>query len=438
MTEDRKLNYLPLSELRLDPGNPRKHSRAQIRAIARSIESFGFNAPILASAENVILAGHGRFEAAKLLELKQVPVIRLEDLTQAQAKAYTLADNKLTDRSSWDEEQLAVRLQELSAMALEFQIEDTGFELAEIDLLIQGLAGDETDAQALDEFRVAPGPAVSRVGDLWCLGPHKIYCGSALDEAAYSALLADEKAAGVFTDPPYNVKINGNVSGLGAVSHREFAMASGEMTPDQFTAFLSTVFGLLQNHTDPGAIMYACMDWRHLGEMLAAGQACTLDLLNLCVWVKTNGGMGAFYRSQHEMVLVFRNGHEQHRNNVQLGRFGRNRSNVWHYPGANAFPRKGRNNPLKLHPTVKPVALVADTMLDATARGDIVLDPFLGSGTTILAAERTERRGYGIELDPLYVDTAIMRWQRMTGLQANRSSGELFDELQKEIELDEC
>jgi DNA modification methylase len=426
---DRKLQYIGPSELKPDPRNPRKHSRTQIRAIAKSIQSFGFNAPILTDRQQRVVAGHGRLEAAKFLGLDAVPVISLDDLTEAQAKAYMLADNKLTDRSSFDPQLVAVHLKELSEIALEFDLEDTGFEFPEIDLLIQGLE-EQDDADAADEFAKAEKPAVTRLGDLWHLGEHRIFCGSALDPAVYRALLGDDAAAAVFTDPPYNVKIAGNVSGLGANSHREFAMASGEMKADEFTSFLTTALGLAQRHSRPGALVYGCMDWRHLGEMLAAGQANRLDLLNVCVWVKTNGGMGSLYRSQHEMVFVFRNGPQPHRNNVQLGRFGRNRTNVWVYPGANSFTRKGGERALDLHPTVKPVGLVADALLDSTAQQDIVLDPFLGSGTTILAAQRTRRRGHGIELDPLYVDTAIGRWQRLTGKAAQLSTGETFAQLQ--------
>ena len=296
-----------------------------------------------------------------MLGLTQAPVVRLEDLTEAQAKAYMLADNKLTDRSSWDEEKLAVQLKELSNLFLDFDIEDTGFELPEIDLLIQGLNPAEDEIDRLDEFSIAEGPPVTQAGDLWCLGEHRVLCGNALDVGCYATLLDDEKAAGVFTDPPYNVKIGGNVSSLGKITHREFAMASGEMNCDEFTQFLASALALIKDHSNAGAVLFACMDWRHLAEILAAGRINALDLLNLCVWVKTNGGMGAFYRSQHELILVFRNGQEPHRNNVQLGRFGRNRSNVWHYPGANV-PTKSRSKVLRYHPTVKPVGLVAEAI----------------------------------------------------------------------------
>ena len=426
-----KLALVALDALRPDPRNPRRHSRIQVRAIARSIDAFGFNAPILVDKRNQIVAGHGRYEAAKLLGLERVPVISLDHLTEAQARAYLLADNKLAERSSWDDASLALQLKELSELALDFDFEAIGFELPEVDLRIQSL--DPTDnADLADEFRNAIGPAVSLPGDLWLLGKHRAYCGSALDPLAYELLMAKEKASAVFTDPPYNVKIDGNVCGSGAVKHREFAMASGEMTREEFTRFLREAFDLARACMSPGAIIYACMDWRHMAEMLAAGDSANFELLNLCVWVKTNGGMGSLYRSRHELVFVFRNGAEAHRNNVQLGRFGRNRTNVWTYPDANVFKRSGRKSDLDLHPTVKPIALVADAIMDSTNLDDLILDPFLGSGTTLLAAERARRRCHGVELDPLYIDTVITRWERLTQQQARLSSGQSFADVKLE------
>ena len=302
-----KLTLVPIGALRADPRNPRKHSRIQVRAIARSIDAFGFNAPILVDKRNQIVAGHGRYEAAVLLGLETIPVIRLDHLTEAQARAYLLADNKLAERSSWDDASLALQLKELSELALDFDFEAIGFELPEVDLRIQSL--DPTDnADRADEFRNAIGPAVSLPGDLWVLGKHRVYCGSALDPLAYELLMAKERASAVFADPPYNVKIDGNVCGSGAVKHREFAMASGEMTREEFARFLAGAFDLARAYASPGAIIYACMDWRHMAEMLAAGDSANFELLNLCVWVKTNGGMGSLYRSRHELVFVFRNG----------------------------------------------------------------------------------------------------------------------------------
>ena len=337
-------------------------------------------------------------------------------------------DNKLTDRSSWDDQELALHLKELSELSLDFDLEATGFDTAEVDLRIQSLG--DFDSPDEDTFAVPDGPAVSRPGDLWQLGDHRLLCGNALEQESHSALLGSSQAAAVFTDPPYNVKIDGHVCGAGDTKHREFAMGAGEMDAAQFTQFLTSFLAQVGLSVNAGAVLFVCMDWRHMGELLDAGRANQLDFLNLCVWVKTNGGMGSLYRSRHELVFVFRKGGAAHLNNVQLGRHGRNRTNTWHYPGTNAFGGK-RGNGRELHPTVKPVAMVADAMLDVTKRGDIVLDPFIGSGTTILAAERTGRRGYGIELDPLYVDTAILRWQRLTRRPARLPCGRSFDDVRQ-------
>jgi DNA modification methylase len=424
MAARRQLLFVAIGDLIPDPQNPRKHGRTQIDAIARSIESFGFNAPILVDRNNKIVAGHGRYEAAQLLGIDKVPIILLDHLTPTQAKAYLLADNKLTDRSTWDEPKLAIQLKELSDLILDFDIEAIGFEPPEIDLRIQSL--DSALEEADDRFGLATGPVVSRTGDLWLLGSHRMYCGSALDATSYDALSNGERAAAAITDPPYNVKIDGHVSGKGKTSHREFPMASGELSEAEFTDFLYQTFQRISSYCHYGALIYSFMDWRHMSEILAAGRAASLDLLNLCVWAKTNGGMGSLYRSRHELVFVFKSGTDPHTNNVQLGRFGRNRTNVWNSPGANSFARSGPRKQLESHPTVKPIALVADAMLDCTQRNDIVLDPYLGSGTTILAAERTGRRCHAIELDGRYVDTAIRRWERLTKQEAKDVHGNTF------------
>jgi hypothetical protein len=290
-----------------DPNNPRRHTPEQIRGIARSIEAFGFNAPILVDKANRVVAGHGRLEAAKRLNLAEAPVIRLEHLSEQQAKAYMLADNKLTDRSSWDDRKVASVLKELSDIALDFEIEATGFEPPEIDLRIQSLDPPEDSTDTADDFETAEGPPVSRSDDLWSLGDHRLLCGNALDSHAYGALLAGEKAAAVFTDPPYNVRVKGHVSGKGTRKHREFPMAAGELTEDAFCHFLREAFELMASHAVDGATLFACMDWRHLLEIVSAIRALGCELLNLCVWVKTNGGMGSLYRSRHELVFVLAN-----------------------------------------------------------------------------------------------------------------------------------
>ncbi len=410
----RKLTYVSPSDLKPNPANPRKHSRTQIRVLAKSMQAFGFNAPILVDRHMLVVAGHGRLEAAKFLNLARIPVIHLDDLDECQVKGYVLADNKLAERSSWDDLLLAAYLKELSELTVEFDLEATGFEMPEIDLKIQSLEAEPADTA--DDYEVTKGPPVTKLGDVWRLGDHIICCGSALDISSY-ANLPQEEVTAVFTDAPYNVRVKGHVSGLGKIKHQEFAQASGEMTAGEFTGFLAAGLKLAKDRCRPGALLYCCMDWRHMQEIQGAAASVGLELVNLCVWAKTNGGMGAFYRSAHELVFVFRNGSSQHCNNVQLGRFGRNRTNVWHYPGANTFGGAMRS-PLEHHPTPKPVALVADAIMDCTARGDRILDPFLGSGTTVLAAERKGRKAFGIEIEPRFVDTVIQRWQKMTGFEA--------------------
>ena len=425
-----------IAELTLDPRNPRLHSRPQIRQIARSIHAFGFCVPVLIDRHRRVLAGHGRILACQELGWREVPTISLAHLTDTQARAFMIADNRLTENSQWDERLLGEQLKGLAEVHLEFSLDATGFEMGEIDLLIEGLPPATDGAgDPVDSIPDLPGkPPVSQRGDLWLLGRHRFYCGSALEEGAYHTLMEQTQAAMVFIDPPYNVPIEGHASGLGRVIHENFVMASGEMSEAEFTAFLTQACRRVAQASVDGALVYVCMDWRHLRELLAAGRTAALALKNLCVWDKETGGMGSLYRSQHELVLVFKYGTASHQNNVQLGQYGRYRTNVWRYPGVHSFARaKDEGNLLALHPTVKPVALVADAILDASKRGDVILDAFLGSGTTLIAAERTGRICYGLELDPGYVDTAIRRWQTWTGQQARHArSGRLFDDLEAE------
>jgi len=433
---DLKIELVAIERLKLDPRNPRLHSDRQVKQIARSIESFGFNVPVLVDGNNNLLAGHGRVYAAFKLRLREIPAIRLEHLTSAQARAFAIADNRLSEISTWDDQLLSEILRDLAAVELDFDLEATGFSMGEIDLRIEGLTvstGNAPDpADQLPE--IADQPAVSRPGDLWQLGRHRILCDDALEPGSFDALLQGERAQIVFTDPPYNVPITGFVSGKGRVRHREFPMASGEMTPARFTRFLTTVLQLLAGHSIAGSLHFLCMDWRHQLELLTAADRVYSELKNLCVWVKDNAGMGSLYRSQHELIFVFKNGSAPHRNNVELGQHGRNRTNVWHYAHVGNFGRIGEEGNLAaLHPTVKPVGLIADAILDCSARGDVVLDPFLGSGSTLIAAERIGRLCYGIELDPLYVDAAIRRWQHFTGESAvHAAAGKRFDDLAAE------
>ena len=418
MVRNLKVEFCHLEALVPSDRNARAHSRRQIRQIAASIEEFGFVNPILIDDAGEIIAGHGRLEAAKLLKIGSVPVIRLCGLSEAQKRALRLADNKICANAGWDPEFVAQELEFLSSVEIDFNVEVTGFETAEIDLLIE--ASEARDKENPDDEvpDVAEDvPAVTQPGDLWVLGENRLLCGDALKPESYARLMDGAKARMVFTDPPYNVPVDGHVCGLGKIKHREFAMASGEMSEAEFAAFLETVLTTLAHSCVHGAILDVCMDWRHLYELLSASRNAKLTLLNLCIWAKTNAGMGSFYRSQHELVFVFKNGTAPHINNVELGRHGRNRTNVWRYDGVNSL-RAGRLDDLHMHPTVKPVALVADAIRDCSRRGGIVLDCFAGSGTTLIAAEKTGRRAYAMELDPRYVDTAIRRWQEFTGKDA--------------------
>jgi DNA modification methylase len=419
---------LRLDQIRPDPRNPRLHAKRHVRQLAKSIEAFGFNAPILIDDDDKIVAGHGRYAAAQALGLQTAPCIRLGHLNEQQRRAYMVADNRLGDLSKWDTVVLGEIMLELAEAELSFDVEAAGFSVGEIDLMV---AEDGEEAANPDDAIPEPGPIISRLGDVWELGEHVIVCGSALEESDYAAVMGDQLTDLVFSDPPYNVPINGHVSGLGKVQHREFGQASGEMNEEQFIAFLGSSLRLSARFSRDGSLHYWAMDWRHQYELSVAARPVYDEQVNLCVWGKSNAGMGSLYRSQHELFAVWRKGKARHRNNVELGRFGRSRSNLWRYPGANSFGRgSDEGNLLALHPTVKPVALIADAILDSTCRTDIVLDPFLGSGSTLIAAEKVGRRCRGIELDPAYVDTIIRRWQRWSGAQARRRSDHaLFDDL---------
>ncbi|MBK9010166.1 MAG: site-specific DNA-methyltransferase [Novosphingobium sp.] len=408
--------------------NARTHSRKQLRQIASSIQRFGFTNPILVDGEGRILAGHGRVEAAKILGMGQVPVLCIGDLSPAERKAYALADNKIALNAGWDQGLLALELQEL--IDLGFEVELTGFCQTEIDLTLDlARESDVEEEGKADAIPPIQGPAVSCPGDLWLLGRHRLLCGDAREAAHYDRLMGKETADLVFTDPPYNVPIDGHVCGSGRVRHREFAMGAGEMTSAEFVDFLSVTLGHMIRHARSGAILYVCMDWRHIRDLCEAGEACGLELKNLVVWNKTNGGMGTFYRSKHELIFVFKFGDEPHTNNFGLGESGRYRTNVWDYPGISSISA-ARQAELEMHPTVKPVALVADALRDCSRRADLVLDPFAGSGTTLIAAQQTGRRARLIEFDPLYCDTILRRFTQVTGLEP-RLEGEsmTFDEV---------
>jgi DNA modification methylase len=389
--------------------NARTHSRKQLRQIADSIRQFGFTNPIIIDNKNTILAGHGRVEAAKALGLKTVPCMRQDRMTEAEKRAYVIADNKLALNAGWDEELLAAELGALYALDLDFDVEITGFSIAEADALIDGLAVNE-DCDPADDQIPKDTPARCAPGDIWQLGSHRLICGDALDPHIIELLMDSHKAAMVFTDPPYNVAIDGHVGNSGKIKHREFAMASGEMSQDQFIIFLQTALQNLYDHSIDGSIHFVCMDWRHMQELLEAGHTVYDEFKNLIVWVKDNGGMGTFYRSRHELIFAFKKGTAPHINTFELGQHGRYRTNVWEYKGVNTL-RPGRMAELSIHPTAKPVQMIVDAIKDVSARNDIVLDLFGGSGSTLIAAHKTGRQAFLCELDPVYCDRIIARWE---------------------------
>lgn len=424
-----KIELRAVSDLKPFAGNARTHSKKQIAQIAAAIRQFGFNNPVLIDQDDGIIAGHGRVEAAKLLKLSSVPTIRLAHMSEAERRAYIIADNRLAEKAGWDDDILKIELQFLVDQTdLTFDVEITGFETAQLDLMLDGPVAPKVDAKADQVIEPAVGSPVSRPGDHWRLGDHRLLCGDATRPSNYAALMCGELARMAFTDPPYNVPIAGHVGGAGKTQHREFVMASGEMTQGQFTTFLHDTFANLRAVSVDGAIHFHCMDWRHIAEIQEAGGEVYEELKNLLVWVKDNAGMGTFYRSQHELIFAYKVGTAAHTNTFELGQSGRYRSNVLHYPGVNKF-KTGAGDELGMHPTVKPVAMVADLIRDVSRRGEIVIDAFGGSGSTLIAAQKTKRRARLLELDPIYVDVICRRFEAFTGQVAvHAETGQTFDE----------
>lgn len=424
------VEMLPTNELKPAKRKARVHSKRKIQILGESMLRFGLMAPLIVDNSGRLVAGHARHEAAQLVGLKFVPVIRATHLSETELRAFALADNKIASTAGWDRDVLSEEFRELQIALPEvgLDLEITGFEIAEIDTIIVDHDSDKVDPT--DDLPEQNGCAVSKPDEVFILGSHRLVVGDARNEDVYAKLMRSEKATMAFLDVPYNVPVNGHVGGRGRTKHREFSFASGEMSPQQFVIFLKDAFGHCARTMVDGGISYICIDWRHVGELLEAGSAAYDELKNICVWTKTTPGQGSFYRSQHEFVFVYKTGSARHINTFELGQHGRNRSNVWSYPGVNMF-RAGRMDELKMHPTVKPVAMVADAMRDCSRRGSIILDAFAGSGTTIMAAEKIGRRAFCVEIDPLYVDTAIRRWQAYTGKDAVlESTGQTFGQLQ--------
>ncbi len=419
------IEYIPVQELKFCENNPRKHPKRQEKLLDRSVGAFGIVLPILIDGDGMVIAGEALAKSTMRLGYTEIPVIRISHLDRSAVKALRIALNRLPELGEWDEEKLALEFQDL--IDLDFDVDLTGFEMAEIDLILDAEhaptpLGPEDVIPEVDET------IVSKVGDIWCLDEHRVSCGDARDASAYEAVLGENKARLVNTDMPYNVRVDGHVCGLGSVKHDEFVMASGEMSEGDFCAFMDAAIANLVAFSAVGSLHFLFMDWRHALSLQLVADNRYHELLNLCVWAKTNGGMGSMYRSRHELVFVYKNGTAPHVNNVQLGRFGRNRTNVWEYAGCNS-PSKDRRADLKMHPTVKPVAMIADAIRDASNRGDLILDPFLGSGTAVIACEMTGRVCAGLELDPKYVDVIIRRWQAYTGHRAiHAETGLTFEE----------
>jgi DNA modification methylase len=422
-----------IQDVKPNPRNAHVHSNRQIGEIAESIKAFGVVAPIVVDEQLNLIIGHGRVEAAKRLGLIEIPAIELRGLSAARKRALALADNKICDNAGWDRERLALEIPELAELLIEegLDIKITGFSSVELDQLLIDFEEDCSDPDDELTPRWGRGPLVSERGTLWHLGPHRLLCGDARSEHDLDRLMGSERAAMSFADVPYNVPVR-SIGGRGRTKHAEFAMASGEMSSSEYVDFLVAGLGNCSRSSRNGAIHFVCCDWRHVAEIIEAGRLVYNAMLNIIVWVKSNAGQGSFYRSRHELIVVFRVGDAAHLNNVELGRHGRSRSNVWNYAGVNTF-RTGRMEELRSHPTAKPVALIADAMRDCTRRGDVVLDAFSGSGTTIMAAERIGRRAYVMEIEPGYADVAIRRWQAFTRKDAfHAETGATFDQLAAE------
>lgn len=430
-----RIERVNLADVNLPNRSLRRHSKKKLARLAANIEMFGFLVPIVMDGKGRVLAGQARVLAARDLGMEAVPAVRIDHLTEAQSRAFTIADNRLVELSDWDEEALRDEFRDILLLEPDFALEFTAFETAEIDRLLSFELVDE-DGNPDDADQPLPEQAVSRVGNVWIIGDHRLVCGDCADRDVVDQATGGEDVDLIATDSPFNVPIGGHVRGAGAHSHREFVQASGEMSDDEFETFLKNTLGAAVDTLKDGGLTYAYMDWRSIETLLRVGRSLHLKLINLAVWNKTNGGMGSFYRSKHELCAIWKKGRAPHVNNVELGKTGRYRTNVWDYAGVNAFGH-GRDEALKIHPTVKPVAMMMDIIKDSTRRGDLVFDPFAGSGTTLLAAQRTGRRGVGIELDPLYVDTIIARLRNRVGLEAVLAeTGQSFDEVRRARELE--
>jgi DNA modification methylase len=417
------LEMRPLDSLRAPERAVRKRLPAQVERIKTSLATFGFVEPLLVRGDGEIVAGVTRLEAARQLGLNEVPCISVDHLSDVEVRTLRISLNRLAERGEWDIAELRVEFDEL--IVVDAPLEATGFTLPQIDaiLLDEEPLPDRDGLPDVDSEAVA----ISLPGDAWRLGQHMIVCGDARDPAVYGLLMKTETARLVLTDEPFNVHIGGHVT---SGDHPEFAMASGEMSRKEFAAFNADWMKACLDRLAPGGLLATFIDWRSVELVLETGRTLGLDLLNLVVWAKTNGGMGGLWRSQHELLPVFKKPGAPHTNNVELGKHGRYRTNLWTYPGASSLGSDARDG-LADHPTVKPVALLEDALLDVTHPNDLVLEPFAGSGSTLIACELTGRRCRAIELAPHYVDLVVRRWQALTGkIAMHDETGASFAEME--------
>ena len=405
-----QISMVPISELTSSPHHSRRKTPEQLERVIASIADLGFCKPILI-ADNQVIDGVTRVAAAKQLGLTQVPAIDCGHLSKTDRRKLALAVNRTAETGEWDLDLLRIEFTEL--LELDVDLGPTGFTLQEQDIIMLDDGSNEEE----DQVDGPPLEPVTQPGDVWELDDHRVICGSALEPSVYEKLLLGVLVAIIIADFPYNVCIGNNVSGLGKKKHAEFKMASGEMSDAEFAAFLEATIMCAVAHVVAGGVLYGFMDWRSIDKLYRAGSAAKLTLLNLVVWYKQSGAMGAFYRSAHELIAVLCKGDKPRTNNIGLGKNGRDRCNVWCMPGANR-PGSSAHEMLGEHATPKPVELCVDAILDVTLPSEAVLDPFLGVGSTLIAAEKTGRRCYGIEIEPGFVDATIMRWQRLTGKQA--------------------
>jgi DNA modification methylase len=429
---NRKAVMVPIEAIKLNPRNARTHPKKKIQKLAASILANGFGSSVLLDENHNLIGGHARVEAMKLLGKNEIPATILDGLTPRQKKTLALAENRVALDGGFDREMLLLELGEIELLGDGIDIGGaTGFSTAEIDEIHVDFSEPVPAVADVIKPQWSKPFTVSARGDLWQLGDHRLLCGDARSEADHSQLMAGQLAAMACHDVPYNVKI-ADVVGRGITNHDDFTMASGEMSRGEYDAFLGQVLTNTRFVLKDGAVVFVFNDWRHIDQVTVVGRDILGDLINIICWVKSNPGMGSLYRSQHELIAMFKVGDEPLINNVELGKNGRSRSNVWRYPGANQS-REGRQA-LKEHPTPKPVALLADAIKDCTARGDIVLDCFAGSGSILLAASRVGRRAYAMEIEPRFVDLAIRRWQSFTGKDAiHTASGRTFDECAEQV-----